>query len=85
MATNKSNQKIFLQAMARKLRIYADNEHPYTDRPDVVKFEMPPRNLRNKGVLLELPEGFEPFNPEAYNKRFGHRLAKLKAQREEAA
>ena len=41
---------------------------------DVLPFTMPPRKLRVKGELFELPPGFEPFNPAAYNKRFGHRL-----------
>lgn len=37
---------------------------------------MPPRKLRNKGSFLEIPEGFEPMNPDAYMKKFGHRLAR---------
>ncbi len=65
--------------MARKLRIFLDERHPFGDHV-LLKFEMPPRKLREKGDLLLLPEGFEPLNPEAYFKRYGHRLAKLQQQ-----
>ena len=65
------------QSMMRKLRIFPAGEHPFADEPNLVPFEMPPRNLRHKGQLFVLPEGWEPLNPEAYNKKFAHRLAKL--------
>ncbi|KAH7618828.1 putative 50S ribosomal protein L13 [Nannochloris sp. 'desiccata'] len=66
------------RSMARKLRIYPGPEHDYqnVDGLDVVNFEMPPRKLREKGSVLVLPPGFEPFNPHAYWKRYGHRLGK---------
>ena len=60
--------------MARKLRIFAGERHTFEGHPGLVPFDMPPRKLREKGELFELPPGFEPFNPEAYYKRFGHRL-----------
>lgn len=67
------------QAMARKLRIFAGPEHGLEGKVELVPLDMPPRALRVKGPVLELEEGFEPFNPEAYYKRFGHRLAAAKA------
>lgn len=63
-----------MQKRALKLRIYDDEEHPFTDDPRVVKWEMPPRRLRIKEPLFELPEGFEPMNKHAYGLRFGHML-----------
>jgi len=36
--------------------------------------QMPPRKLRVKEPLWELEEGFEPMNPVAYLKRYGHQL-----------
>ena len=69
-----------LQSMARKLRIFLDERHPFEDHPSLVEFEMPPRKLRVKGDLLVLPPGFEPLNPEAYYKRYGHRLARMQQQ-----
>lgn len=65
--------------MARKLRIFLGEEHPFEGHPALLKFDMPPRKLREKGDMLELPEGWEPLNPEAYMKRYGHRLAKAAA------
>lgn len=46
---------------------------------------MPPRKLRVKGQLFELPEGFEAFNPDIYQKKFGHRLAKAAAAQQQGA
>jgi hypothetical protein len=65
-----------MQSMARKLRIFVGERHDFEQQPQLVKFEMPPRKLREKGALFELPPGFEPFNPQAYYKKFGHRLGK---------
>ena len=65
--------------MARKLRIFTGPEHGLEGHPALLPFEMPPRKLREKGVLFELPEGFEPFNPAVYQKRYGHRLHKAAA------
>ena len=69
--------------MARKLRIYAGPEHGLEGHPALLPFQMPPRKLREKGVLFELPEGFEPFNPAVYQKRYGHRLNKAAAAPEQ--
>lgn len=52
--------------MARKLRIYPGERHEFEGHPDLAAFTMPPRKLREKGQLFELPPGFEPFNPQAY-------------------
>ena len=75
--------------MARKLRIYPGPRHDFEGRPDLLPFTPPPRKLRAKGELFELPPGFEPFNPSAYFKRFGHRLqggdAALAAQQQQSS
>ncbi len=52
--------------MARKLRIYTGERHDFEGHPQLQAFTMPPRKLRVKGELFELPPGFEPFNPQAY-------------------
>lgn len=52
--------------MARKLRIYTGERHDFEGHPQLQTFTMPPRKLRVKGELFELPPGFEPFNPQAY-------------------
>lgn len=62
--------------MARKLRIFHGERHDFEGHPSLLPFQMPPRKLREKGELFELPPGFEPLNPQAYFKRFGHRLGK---------
>ena len=64
------------QARDRKLRIFPGPEHPFQDHPRLVAWEPAPRQLRVKGALFQLPEGYEPMNPEAYAKRFGHRMDK---------
>lgn len=53
-----------VQSMARKLRIFEGERHDYEGHPALMPFQMPPRKLREKGQLFELPEGFEPFNPQ---------------------
>ena len=63
--------------MARKLRIYPGPKHDISG-VELVPMQLPPRKLRDKEELFILPEGFEPFNPEAYWKRFGSRIAKMK-------
>ncbi len=63
-----------MQERARKLRIFPDEEHPFVGDPRLVPWEMPPRKLRVKEWLFEVPEGFEPLNADAYRKRFGHLL-----------
>ena len=65
------------RAMARKLRIFPGPDHPFGAHPDLVEMAMPPRKLREKGDAFVLPEGFEALNPEAYIKRYGHRLARM--------
>ena len=35
-----------LQARDRKLRIFPDEDHPFKDHPQLVKWEMPPRKIR---------------------------------------
>ena len=69
--------------MARKLRIFPGESHAFESHPQLSPFTMPPRKLREKGQLFVLPEGFEPFNPAVYNKKYGHRLAKLAAQQQQ--
>lgn len=72
------------RSMARKLRIYPGPEHDLEGTgAEIVEFVMPPRKLREKGEVLELPEGFEPFNPQAYWKRYGHRLGKDAQQQQQ--
>jgi hypothetical protein len=75
--TNLFSSSCSMQSMERKLRIFPGPDHPFAQAGDVVPFEMRPRKLREKGDLLVLPEGFQPFNKEAYEKRYGHRLVKL--------
>lgn len=65
-----------VQSMARKLRIFPGERHDFEGHPALLPFQMPPRKLREKGELFELPPGFEPLNTQAYFKRFGHRLGK---------
>ncbi|PSC67474.1 hypothetical protein C2E20_8863 [Micractinium conductrix] len=64
------------RSMARKLRIFPGGRHDFEGHPQLLPFTMPPRKLRVKGQLFELPDGFEPFNPQAYQKKYGHRLGK---------
>ena len=53
-----------VQSMARKLRIFPGGRHDFEGHPQLLPFTMPPRKLRVKGQLFELPDGFEPFNPQ---------------------
>ncbi|KAK9837291.1 hypothetical protein WJX81_003791 [Elliptochloris bilobata] len=70
---------------ARKLRIFPDEEHPFVGDPRLVPWEAPPRKLRVKEGLFEVPQGFEPLNADAYRKRYGHMLpdAAVEALRQE--
>lgn len=75
------------QAMARKLRIYAGPEHGLEGQVELVPMDIPRRNVNVRGPILKLTGGFVPFNPEAYQKRFGPwlaRQAEKKAAREAA-
>ena len=66
------------RAMARKLRIFPGPEHDFENHPALVKQELPPRKIRDKGDIFEVPEGFQPFNPNVYEKK----LERLQASRE---
>eukprot|EP00884_Botryococcus_braunii_P021047 jgi/Botrbrau1/7626/Bobra.0159s0074.1 len=59
---------------ARKLRLFPDEDNPFEKDPRVVPWEPPPRKLRIKERLFELPAGFDPMNRDAYRRRFAHRL-----------
>lgn len=53
-----------VQSRDRKLRIFPDAEHPFQEHARLVPWQPPPRALRVKRPLWDLPEGFEPLNPE---------------------
>jgi len=76
LACNRMIGSMCAQERARKLRIFPDEEHPFVGDPRLVAWEMPPRKLRVKEGLFEVPEGFEPLNADAYRKRYGHMLPK---------
>lgn len=63
-----------VQERARKLRIFPDENHPFTQHPALVPWEMAPQRRRVKEPLFQLPPGFEPLNSTAYRKRFEHVL-----------
>lgn len=58
-------------ARARKLRLFAGSDHPFVGDPRLVPWSPPPRKLRVKEASVELPEGFVPLNPAAFERRFG--------------
>lgn len=62
---------------ARKLRIFVDEDHPFTDSSRLVPTQLPERNIRIRRPLFVIPPGAEPLNPEAYERTFGHMLRKL--------
>ncbi|KAK9801927.1 hypothetical protein WJX73_005542 [Symbiochloris irregularis] len=62
------------QARMRKLCIYPDAEHPF-DQDTLVPWTPPERRLRIKEAAFKVPEGFQPLNPAAYTRRFGHLLS----------
>ena len=64
-----------MQARARKLRIFNDEVHSFAKHPQLTEWQMPERRLRANKEYYELPEGFEPMNPEAYRKRFWHMMS----------
>ena len=70
------NFPLGMQERGRKLRIFLDDDHPFVGHPQLVSWHMPPRKLRVKEELFNLPDGFEPLNPDAYRKRFAHMLPK---------
>ncbi len=57
------------QGRDRKLRIFPSSDHPFQDHPRLIGWEPGPRRLRIKEPLFELPEGWEPMNPEASRRR----------------
>ena len=67
--------------MARRLRIFAGPAHPFAGHPGAAPLELPPRKLREKGPMMEIPAGYEPLNPEAHARRYGHRIAAAAARR----
>ena len=69
-----TSKHILLQARMRKLRVFQDTHHPFQDDPRLVPWTMPPRRLRVKESVFNVPEGFAPLNPGAYRRRFGHLL-----------
>lgn len=58
----------------RKLCIYPDAEHPF-HADTLIPWRMPERRLRIKEAAFAVPEGFQPLNPAAYTRRFGHLLS----------
>jgi large subunit ribosomal protein L13 len=63
------------KARARKLRIFPDEEHPFANHPELVRWETPPRNIRVKEELWAPVEGEWIMNPDAYLKRYRHMLS----------
>ena len=68
--------------MMRKLRLFTGPEHDFEEQ-DLVPFKMPPRKLK-KEEDVEIPEGFQPFNPEAHalRKMLQDRSARAKEMQE---
>ena len=56
------------KARARRLRIFAGAEHDF-EGAELETLEPPPRNVKPRVPLLDLPDGFAPVNAEAYNKK----------------
>lgn len=72
---------MYTQDRARKLRIFSDEAHAFVEHPQLVEWQMPERRLRPNKEFYELPEGFEPLNPEAYRKRFWHMMSPAQRDR----
>ena len=70
-----TEEYVAMQARARKLRIFNDEVHSFAKHPQLTEWQMPERRLRANKEYYELPEGFEPMNPEAYRKRFWHMMS----------
>ncbi|KAK9841542.1 hypothetical protein WJX74_007538 [Apatococcus lobatus] len=62
------------KARALKLRLFPGSKHPFEEHPQLVPWEPPPRRIRIREPLPDLEEGYEPMNPDAYLRRFGHML-----------
>jgi hypothetical protein len=54
--------------------VFLDAEHPFKADPRLVEQQLPWRRLREKEPVFIVPEDFVPMNPDAYIKRYGHRL-----------
>ena len=75
------DSRLLLQDRARKLRIFAGEDHPFKEHPQLVEWTLPPRRLRPDKDFYEIDEGHEPMNPEAYRKRFWHMMTSEQQQR----
>ncbi|KAF6266808.1 mitochondrial ribosomal protein L13 [Scenedesmus sp. NREL 46B-D3] len=70
-------------ARMRKLRVYAGPQHPFSG-VELLPWHAPPRKLQDKGLGWQLPQGFEPMNPEAYAQRMrGSRLVQQGGQQQQ--
>jgi len=67
------------RSMAKKLRIFPGPQHDFEGHPDLMTHTMPSRNLRDKGAVFEAPEGFQPFNPDVYQKKLERMKGKTPA------
>lgn len=64
----------------RKLRVFPGPDHPFKG-VELVPWQMPPRQLQDRGLGWLPPQGFEPLNPQAYLQRV--RGSKLLAQQQQ--
>lgn len=79
-------KNLLRKAQARKLRIFPEDSHPFEDHPALQVWDgLRERNIRIKGDLFELPEGYEPANPEAWWQNSGRLLEQRRRKQEEAA
>lgn len=69
-----------MQVRALKLRLFPGEQHPFGQHPQLVPWEPPPRRIRIREPLPDVEEGFEPMNPDAYIRRFGHMLPEAAKQ-----
>jgi hypothetical protein len=67
----------------RKLRVFPGPDHPFKG-VELVPWQMPPRQLQDRGLGWLPPQGFEPLNPQAYLQRMmGSKLLVQQAQLEQ--
>jgi hypothetical protein len=67
----------------RKLRVFPGPEHPFKG-VELVPWQLPHRQLQDRGLGWVLPEGFEPLNPKAYMQRMrGSRLLVQQPEQQE--
>ena len=69
-----------MQARALKLRLFPGSKHPFEQHPQLVPWEPPARRIRIREPLPDVEEGYEPMNPDAYLRRFGHMLPEAAKQ-----